>query len=57
MLEWYENLTDDEIPPQWMWPFSDELERWFAQVQADREARFGGGGDNSGHEIRNEYVR
>lgn len=28
---------EDDIPPEWMWPFEDELSEWFDEVRAARE--------------------
>lgn len=39
---WQENLTEDEMPPDWMWSFEDLLEPWFEEVDEKRKARFGG---------------
>jgi len=44
ILHWQENLVGDEMPPEWMWPLSDELEDWFADVEVKRKAKYGGGG-------------
>jgi hypothetical protein len=62
VLDWLENLTKDEIPPEWMWPFEDDLEQWFANVEEQRKQRFGGGGDSSsdapsGPMMKNEYAQ
>lgn len=43
IMSWMENLQRDEIPPEWMWPFDDELEIWFENVDREREARYSGG--------------
>ncbi len=45
VLDWSENLTGAEMPPEWMWPFADEVEEWLEDVMAQRENRYGGGGD------------
>lgn len=37
---WYEHLTKDEQPPQWMWTLEWELEEWFKGVEAAREAKY-----------------
>jgi hypothetical protein len=62
VLSWAENLAEDEIPPSWMWPFSAELEAWFAKVDEKRKARHGGSGStgsSSGSEdmVQNEYAK
>lgn len=42
ICDWQENMLSEECPPQWMWPFNDELEAWFDDVDAARKARYGG---------------
>jgi hypothetical protein len=56
VLNWQENLPGDEMPPQWMWAFDDELELWFEDVEAKREAKYGGGssGDEQAPMMGNE---
>lgn len=39
VCQWRENTLEDEMPPQWMWPFSEEVERHFANVDEARKAR------------------
>jgi hypothetical protein len=46
-LSWQSNLTSEEIPPRWMWPFNDEMEEWFEEVDFQRKQKYGGG-DSSG---------
>jgi hypothetical protein len=43
---WQENLQKEEMPPKWMWHLEWELEDWFEEVEAAREERYGGGGDD-----------
>lgn len=31
------------MPPEWMWAFPKELEEWFEEIKAIREAKYGGG--------------
>ncbi len=38
ILNWYENVSEDEMPPQWMWPFEEKLEEHFATIKANRES-------------------
>lgn len=45
ILNWQENLVDDEVPPKWMWLFEDELEKWFKEVDRARKEKFGRGDD------------
>lgn len=35
---WYDNLMEEEVPPRWMWPFSEELKGWFEEVKKNRES-------------------
>lgn len=46
ILSWYENLSADEIPPQWMWTLDHELEDWFFEVDLHRQGKFTDGEDN-----------
>jgi len=48
VLSWQENLSQDEMPPEWMWPFDEELEGWFDDVAAKRKERFGIDDDDAG---------
>ena len=41
ILHWQENLTRDEMPPEWMWSVDHELEIWFERVQEERDERYG----------------
>jgi hypothetical protein len=41
ILSWQENLPDDEMPPEWMWPLDHELVGWFDEVQRKRDERYG----------------
>jgi len=50
ILSWYENLTDDEVPPEWMWPFDEELRVWFEDVKQERNAKYGGSSSHDGGE-------
>lgn len=35
------------MPPEWMWPFDNDLDQWFAEVEEKRKERYGrGGGDD-----------
>lgn len=56
ILDWHENLTEDEIPPEWMWPLDHELVGWFEEVKRNREAKFGGKPDESPAMMENEYA-
>lgn len=41
ILSWQENLSEDEIPPEWMWPLDHELVLWFDEVKRKRDEKFG----------------
>lgn len=41
-----ENLEAKEQPPQWMWPFEDELEKWFEKVKRLRDEKYGTSSDD-----------
>lgn len=47
ICNWQENLLDDEMPPNWMWPFDDELEIWFENVDRERAEKYGGSSSSS----------
>lgn len=38
ILDWYENFPEDDIPPEWMWPFEEELDKWFKELKAEKAA-------------------
>lgn len=59
VLDWQENLLPEEMPPEWMWPFVDELEIWFEEVDTKRKERYGGtaASDEEGSMMRNELAR
>lgn len=40
ILHWQENLLEEDMPPEWMWPLADELNEWFEEV-LDRRASGG----------------
>lgn len=50
ILDWFENLMKEEIPPEWMWPIDHELELWFEEVERKRDERYPSHGDSSGDE-------
>lgn len=58
MLDWQENLLAEEMPPVWMWAFDDELDIWFAEVDAKRKDKYGGGdSSDSTSMMSNELAR
>lgn len=59
ILFWQENLTDDEMPEQWKWPFEDELALHFERVQRMRDEKYGrtSSDDDGGTPMmQNEYA-
>lgn len=34
ILDWHENLMEEDIPPEWMWPFDKALDEWFDDIKA-----------------------
>ncbi len=48
----------DEMPPEWMWPLGHEIERWFAQVKADRDEKYGNKDEsNKSAGMQNDYAK
>lgn len=46
ILSWLEHLTEDETPPEWMWPYDWETDVWMKRVTDERKKRFGGDKDS-----------
>lgn len=46
----FNELPKDERPPKWMWTDGEKLDAWFKEVERLREAKYGGGGDQSSME-------
>ena len=58
VIDWQENFTEEDMPPQWMWPFVEELEIWFEEVDNRRkEGRPSSGGDETVPMMSNELAR
>lgn len=55
ILGWYEHLPSEEIPPNWMWAFSDELEEWFEEVSLARKSKYGLADDDWDGMVQNEW--
>jgi hypothetical protein len=51
ILSWQENLTQDEMPPPWMWPLEWELEIYFEDLQREREQKYSGRSDEPEYEM------
>lgn len=46
IIKLQEDLAGDEMPPEWMWPLSWEMETHLEKVIADRKARYGTDADD-----------
>lgn len=61
VLDWYEHLQKEEVPPPWMWPFHSELEIWWEEVEAKRDEKYGRSSESSGDKdvpmMSNELAR
>lgn len=44
---WLEHLAKDEMPDEWMWTLDWELEDHFKAVEAIRESKYNGGGEDT----------
>lgn len=58
IMDWQENLSEDEMPPEWMWPIQDALNSWFEKVKEDRAQKYGkntSSGDEQVPLMQNEY--
>jgi hypothetical protein len=46
------------MPPEWMWPFDDELTDWFEEVDRLRKEKYGHSGDTeSADMMENEFAK
>jgi len=56
-------LTNDEMPPEWMWPLDHEMVIWLERVTEERKEKYGGSDrdDRDSHTtvpmMQNEYAR
>lgn len=59
VLAWQEDLLEEEMPPEWMWLFEDELEPWFDEVMRNRKAKFSPDTPSSGEGemLENEFAK
>jgi len=60
VINWQKNLPEDEMPPRWMWPFSDELEEHFKEIKIARKQKSNKNDSDdsvSSNMIENEYAR
>jgi hypothetical protein len=42
VISWHENLPKDEQPPRHIWWSGDLVAEWFADVEEQRNSRYGG---------------
>lgn len=60
VLDWMDNLAEEEMPPEWMWPFDEEINSHLDQVMQDRKDKYSNpspsGGDD-GTMMSNEFAR
>ncbi len=58
ILDWYENLEEGQVPPEWMWVFEDELNTWFDRIKEERKSRFSSdSSSDDGDMMQNELAR
>jgi hypothetical protein len=53
---------EEEMPPAWMWPFDNELEEWFEEVDRKRRAKYSPAGEDEDDEpigdmMQNEFAK
>ena len=41
ILSWQENLSKDEMPPEWTWNLDWEIEAWFKKIKIERDKKWG----------------
>lgn len=46
MINWYENLPKEEVPPERLWADAEGLEQWWARIERNREDGTSGGDDD-----------
>lgn len=44
VISWHENLPKDEQPPRSIWHNGDLVDKWFRDVEKDRDAKYGNSG-------------
>lgn len=59
ILGWFEHLTEDDLPPEWMWHLPHELERHFEMIKERHSSGTSSSDRDEGDVtmIRNEYAR
>ena len=63
VISWFENLPKDEQPPRHIWHSADLVDKWFREVEKQRNSKYGGKGRRSSYDdaddvpmTRNEYA-
>lgn len=57
ILNWFENLLENEQPPRWMWALDEDLAQHFERVKADRDSGMDSDPGGDGPMMQNEYAR
>lgn len=53
----YSELPEEERPPKAIWLDADKMKLWWAEVNANRKAKYGGGGADLSSMPQNEWVK
>lgn len=59
IVQLQEDLSSDEMPPEWMWPLYWEMDVWLDRVVKQRKAKYGGGDEDdfdTAEYTENEYA-
>jgi hypothetical protein len=62
IIDWQENLTKEEMPPEWMWHLDEEVATFLERVFRERRERMGlppddEGGSDGKRMVGNELTR
>lgn len=61
VIDWYADLTEKEMPPEWMWAHEDALETHLNRVIEDRKSKYGlsssGDSDETPGMVQNELAK
>lgn len=49
ILNWFENLPKEEVPPAYLWADPQGLDEWWLRLESKREAR------SNGHQIKDDW--
>jgi hypothetical protein len=56
IVTWHEHLTEEDMPPRWMWHLPDELDDHFERLKDARRSD-NSDDDDTGPMLQNEYAR